>query len=88
MTVQYPAMNGVNGKNLAEWIWRAVTALLVPVLIWLAYSLSEINATVQAIDRRVTFIEANRFTASDGTLMWREMDARLDKLEQATPRQP
>lgn len=74
-------MNGVNGRTVAEWAWRAVTVLLLPVLGWLAVSINQLNTTVQAIDRRVTFIEANRFTASDGNTMWREMDRRLDELE-------
>jgi hypothetical protein len=74
-------MERPNGRELAEWIWRSVTVLLIPILGWLAFSISELNATLQAVDRRVTVIEASRFTVQDGATLWRELDARLDKVE-------
>jgi hypothetical protein len=48
-----------NGRAAAamEWVWRVATVLLVPMLLW-------ISVTLIAIDKRVTVIEASRFTVT------------------------
>lgn len=75
-------MNGpINGRQAAEWIWRAITVLLIPMLAYLGLSIQQLNTTIQALDRRVVGIEASRFTTQDGFDMWQEFDRRLDEIE-------
>lgn len=64
-----------NGSvQLLEWLWRMTTVLLLPILIWVVLSL-------QQIDRRITAIEASRFTASHGQEVWRALEQRVTRQE-------
>ena len=73
--------NKINGRIAAEWIWRFITVLLIPILLWLGISINQLQVTVNTLNMRVVAIEANRFTAQNGAQMWREMDERMDDIE-------
>lgn len=68
-------LNKLNGAaTVLEWTYRFFSVALVPLLIWL-------SATLISLDRRVTAIEANRFTAADGLEVWRELERRPTRAE-------
>jgi hypothetical protein len=73
--------NKINGRIAAEWIWRFITVLLIPILLWLGVSINQLQVTVNSLNMRVVSIESNRFTAQDGAALWRELAERMDAIE-------
>ena len=59
-------LNGTDAAKMLDWLVRIMVVVLVPLLMW-------ISGTMIAMDKRITVIEANRFTSADGARVWEEL---------------
>jgi len=71
----------ITWRQVFDLAYRFLTALMVPLLIWLGSMLRSIERATTELDRRVTAIEANRFTSVDGLAIWQEMATRPTRQE-------
>ena len=64
-------MNGINGnvKTAIELGFKILIALYVPLLIWM-------GGILIGLSNRITAIEANKFTATDGSEIWQALAVR------------
>ena len=55
------------------WLARVVQVVLVPLLIWFGTMLTTLEARADALESRVSVIEANRFTSGDALELYTQL---------------
>ena len=73
--------NGKNGVTV-RWIWDNLLRFLIPMI---ALGVGVLLKNDFDHERRLTAIEASRFTTEDGLQVWREMDRKADRDDVPTP---
>lgn len=62
-----------------ENFWRLLSVIAVPFCGFLLFQVMSIKSDISGIDKRVAVIEANRFTAEDGVMIWQAISQKADK---------
>jgi hypothetical protein len=82
--------NGITWREAIEWLWRALTVLLIPLGIWLVTTLNSIDRRLTETANRVTVLEQSTLRISDGSALYEglsirptreELQDKLDRLE-------
>ena len=69
-----PLPTNGNGSKAWEWLWRALSVVVIPWAMWMSVAIIDIKT-------RIAVIESNRFTAADGVALWRAVDGKAEKSE-------
>jgi hypothetical protein len=73
--------NGITWREAIEWLWRALTVLLIPLGIWLVTTLNSIDRRLTETANRVTVLEQSTLRTNDGTALYQGLAIRPTREE-------